>query len=58
MQNEVGSVALGCGWTRLAWGLWTPRHTFTPRRCAAMTVSMKAIHAGRGYDYLLKFVTR
>jgi hypothetical protein len=29
-----------------------------PRRCASVTVSMRVMSAGRGYDYLLKSVVR
>jgi len=37
-------------------GLWNSPHTFTPRRCAAMTVSMRKISVGEGYKYLLRSV--
>jgi conjugative relaxase-like TrwC/TraI family protein len=38
--------------------LWTRAGTCMPRRCASVTVSMRVMSAGRGYDYLLKSVVR
>jgi len=37
-------------------GLWNPLCTFTHRRCACMTVSMRKMSAGEGYKYLLRSV--
>jgi conjugative relaxase-like TrwC/TraI family protein len=38
--------------------LWTDVGTCMPRRCASVTVSMRVMSVGRGYDYLLKSVVR
>jgi conjugative relaxase-like TrwC/TraI family protein len=38
--------------------LWTRVSTCMPGRCASVTVSMRVMSAGRGYDYLLKSVVR
>jgi conjugative relaxase-like TrwC/TraI family protein len=35
---------------------WSTLGTCMQRRCASMTVSMRVMYAGRGYDYLLKSV--
>ena len=38
--------------------LWSNVGTCMPWRCAPVTVSMRVMSAGRGYDYLLKSVVR
>jgi conjugative relaxase-like TrwC/TraI family protein len=58
LQIEEGSVGLRL-WTTGRWvDLWTRVGTCMPRRCASVTVSMRVMSAGRGYDYLLKSVVR
>jgi hypothetical protein len=58
LQIEGGSVGLRL-WTNGGLvGMWTGVGTCMPGRCASVTVSMRVMSAGRGYDYLLKSVVR
>src|SRR5680860_320517 len=57
LARRGGRPRINAAWTVAAGMLARiSLHTFMPRRCAAMTVSMRKMSAGKGYEYLLRSV--
>src|SRR5680860_404131 len=57
LARRGGRPRINAAWTVAARMLARiPLPTFTSRRCAAMTVSMRKMSAGKGYEYLLRSV--